>query len=49
MNDLKFNIYAFMKPNTDEEYSNLLDEALRLADELEEQIDCMGLYMKELK
>ena len=40
MNDLKFNIYAFAAPSNKDEYSALLDEALRLMDELGEQIAC---------
>lgn len=38
MSDLKFNIYAFASPSSKAEYSALLDEALRLMDELGEQI-----------
>ena len=38
MNDLKFNIYAFAAPSSKAEYSALLDEALRMMDELGEQI-----------
>lgn len=34
MNDLKFNIYAMTKPQTQEEYSALLDEAIRMGEEL---------------
>lgn len=40
MDDLKFNIYAFAAPSNKAEYSALLDEALRLMDELGEQIAC---------
>lgn len=40
MNDLNFNISAFAAPKTAAEYSALLDEALRLMDELGEQIAC---------
>lgn len=40
MNDLKFNIYAFAAPSSKAEYSALLDEALRLMDELGEQVTC---------
>ena len=39
MNDLKFNIYAFVAPSTRAEYVALLDEALRLADELLEIVN----------
>jgi hypothetical protein len=39
--DLGFNPYAFVRPQTPEEYSALLDEALRMAEELEEMIDEM--------
>lgn len=38
MNDLKFNIYAFAAPSSKSEYLALLDEALRVMDELGEQI-----------
>lgn len=38
MDDLKFNIYAFAAPSSKAEYSALLDEALRMMDELGEQI-----------
>ena len=34
MSDLNFNIYAFAAHSTLAEYIDLLDEALRLADEL---------------
>lgn len=40
MSDLKFNIYAFAAPSSKAEYSALLDEALRLMDELGDQIAC---------
>lgn len=40
MNDLKFNIFAFAAPSNKAEYSALLDEALRLLDELGDQIVC---------
>ena len=39
MNDLNFNIYTFTAPATRAEYIGLLDEALRLADELSEMVD----------
>lgn len=39
MNDLNFNIYAFVFPTTRAEYIGLLDEALRLADELSETVE----------
>jgi len=39
MFDLKFNIYGFTRPTTDAERSELLIEALRVADELLEIID----------
>ncbi len=42
MEDLKFNIYGFARPTTPCEYSALLDEALRLAQELDDQINAMG-------
>lgn len=39
MDDLKFNIYAFVAPKTRLEYLALLNEALRIAQELSDQID----------
>lgn len=47
MNDLKFNIYAFSAPKTRAEYSALLDEALRLMDELGEQVTCLEQAVKK--
>jgi hypothetical protein len=42
MKDIKFNIYGYTAPQTRAEYIALLDEALRLADDLGEQLDCIG-------
>lgn len=39
MDDLKFNIYAFVKPSTEAEYIALLDEAILMVDDLGEQLD----------
>lgn len=46
VSDLNFNIYAFVKPTTRAEYSALLDEALRMGEELEQMIDDMGAWLK---
>lgn len=42
----KFNIYAFARPSTREEYAELLIEALRLCDELDEQIESMDALLE---
>ena len=42
MNELKFNIYGFIAPRTRSEYIALLDEALRLADDLNDQLDTIS-------
>lgn len=39
MKDLKFNIYALANPSTPKEYIAVLDEALRMAVDMREQID----------
>lgn len=39
MDDLKFNTHAFVNPSTIEEYIALLDEAIRMLDDLEEELD----------
>lgn len=39
MSDLKFNIYGFARPTTAAERTELLIEALRVADELLDMID----------
>jgi hypothetical protein len=39
MKDLKFNINAFIAPTTRAEFISLLDEGLRMADDLDQQID----------
>jgi len=39
MNDLKFNLTAIIEPTCKEEYLLVLNEALRLLDELNEQLD----------
>lgn len=39
MDDLNFNIYAFVKPTTPEEYVALLNEALSELDSLSKHID----------
>lgn len=36
MDDLKFNIYAFANPTTEAEYIALLDEAIRMIVDLED-------------
>ena len=48
MADLKFNIYAFAAPSNKVEYLALLDEALRLMDELGEQVACFEQYAEPL-
>lgn len=45
--DLKFNIYGFARPTTRAEVSALLDEALRMADQLDATIADMGSIMEE--
>lgn len=45
--ELKFNIYGFTAPQTRAECTALLDEALRLADELNEQLDRIGKLAAE--
>lgn len=37
----------FIEPTTKFEYIQLLDEAIRLADELHEQLDTMDIILKE--
>lgn len=39
MDDLNFNIYAFVDPKTPLEYLALLDEAIRMMNELSDQLD----------
>jgi hypothetical protein len=39
MDELPFNIYAFVRPTTRAEFSAVLTEALRLAEELDSHID----------
>ena len=39
MDDLKFDIYALVKPKTKEDYIALLDEALLILDDLNDLID----------
>jgi hypothetical protein len=38
MDDLKFNIYAFVDPQTPEEFAALVEEALRVFEELNESV-----------
>lgn len=45
MNDLNFNIHAFARPSNCAERSALLDEALRMAHELEDMIDRMSAML----
>lgn len=47
MTDLNFNINAFAKPTTGAERIALLDEALRLADELDAHIDAMEAALEK--
>ncbi len=46
MDDLKFNIYGFARPTTKAECAALLDEALRMAEELDATISAMGAIME---
>lgn len=39
MDDIKFNMNAFIKPETKQEYIELLNEAIRLAEEINLQIN----------
>lgn len=39
LDKMDFNPYAFVAPQTPQEYSALLDEALRLIDEINNQLD----------
>ena len=45
MKDLKFNIHGFTKPSNGAEYSALLDEAIRMGEELEDMIDTMSAML----
>lgn len=47
MSDLNFNIYAFARPSTSAERSELLIEALRMADELLEMIQKNTDYLEK--
>ena len=47
MNELNFNIYGFARPTTAAEFSALLDEAIRMGDELEAMIDSMSATLKQ--
>lgn len=38
MNDLKFDIYALVNPKTNEDYIALLEEAICMVDELNNQL-----------
>ena len=42
MKELKFNIYGFTAPQTRAEYIALLDEAMCIADDLNEQLDVIS-------
>ncbi len=45
--DLNFNPYAFVKPTTAAERSALLEEALRIAEEIDDQIDDIEVLLIE--
>lgn len=47
MDDLKFNIYAYIKPETPEEISALIEEAVRVSEQLSEIIDRISQALKE--
>ena len=39
MEHIKFNVHAFVAPSTKAEYMSLLDEAIRMANDLHDLID----------
>jgi hypothetical protein len=41
----KFNPYAFINPTTEEEYYNLVNEAIRMIDELNTDLDETTNYL----
>jgi hypothetical protein len=45
--EMNFNIYGFAAPRSKAEYAALLDEALRIADELSDQITRMEQELAE--
>lgn len=47
MDNLKFNIYAYLKPETPEEISALIAEAVRVSEELGQIIDTISQALKE--
>lgn len=47
MNTINLNISNFIAPKSKTEYIQLLDEAIRTADELNDQLDCMDAILKE--
>ena len=46
MNASNLNITALIQPKNKAEYIQLLDEAIRIADELHIQLDCMDAMLK---
>lgn len=48
MDDLKFNIYGFVKPQTNEEISALIEEAVRVSDELNDIICTISEALKDI-
>jgi hypothetical protein len=47
MTYINFNTLGLARPSTQAETLSLLDEALRLADELDSQIECMAVALAE--
>lgn len=47
MNTINFNLDAMKAPKNKAEYILLLDEAIRTADELNEQLDKIGTILKD--
>lgn len=49
MEEIQFNIYAFIRPTTRAEFSALLNEAIHLAEELDEHIDRIDAVLQRLE
>ena len=48
MEDLKFNVFAMISPKTPSEYIAVLDESLRIASDLGDQIDADTAYLERV-
>lgn len=48
MSDLTFNLTAFLAPTNQREYIALLDEAIRIGEDLSAQIDAIGVHLKRV-